>query len=160
MGKRSLGLFVAALLAGCSGEHPAAHSNDERETAAATPASGGAGASSSATPSDGSPRLARLKDSAAGDSAAHYGILEVSGRCIFVKTGDGRSLIASTVPGARWDASERALMVDGARLPPGTPIFLSGSFAPTANLQGQWVDPPAEECVTPRAWIASGIRAG
>jgi hypothetical protein len=80
----------------------------------------------------------------------------VAGRCIFVKTADGRSLIASTVPGARWDVAEGALVVDGARLRPGTPIFLSGSFAPTANLHGQWVDPRRRSASRP----ARGSRPG
>jgi hypothetical protein len=149
MAKATLALLVPMALAACSPEPPPASRNAGDERAAATP---GAAAGAAA------PRLARLKDSAEGDSAAHYGTLEVAGRCIHVVAEGSRSLIASTVPGSHWDAAEGVLVAGGARLRPGTRIFLAGSFAPLANLEGQWVDPPAEECLTSRVWVASSIR--
>ena len=157
MDKMGLALAGAALLAGCSPETPPATGNAAEKSAGQ--ATGQRGARPSPSEAAGVPQLARLRDSREGDAAALHGTLGVSGRCIFVQAGGERVLIASTVPGARWDTGEGALIVDGERLRPGTQLFLGGSFAPTANLAGQWVVAPAKECVTSRAWIASGITA-
>lgn len=168
MAKPALVLLVPLALAACSPEHPPASRNAGDETAAARAGQGAAdlgnsGAGSATAPSAagaaGAPRLATLRDSREGDAAAHYGTLEVTGRCIYVAASGSRSLIASTVPDARWDAAKGVLVADGTQLRPGTQIVLAGSFAPAANLKDQWVDPPAEECVTPRVWVASAIRA-
>lgn len=178
MARPALGLMFPLAVVACSPEHPPASRNvgDGRAATLAgqsepvassasagavrTGSSGAAGATaSSGTDAADAPRLARLNDSREGDAATHYGTLEVTGPCIYVAASGSRSLIASTVPGARWDSAEGVLVADGARLRPGTRISLAGSFAPAANLKGQWVDPPAEECVTPRVWVASAIRA-
>ncbi len=47
--------------------------------------------------------------------------------------------------------------MNDARLAPGDPIFLGGSFVPTARLKDGWVEPPAQECLTARTWIAWAI---
>lgn len=164
MAKLTFVLLVPLVLAACSPEHPPTGRNAAGESAVAeegeaNDASPSTSAAAAAASSGAVPRLARLKDSAEGDAAAHEGTLEVVGRCIFVGSNGSRSLIASTVPGARWDAARGVLLAGGEQLRPGARILLSGSFAPTANLRGQWVEPPAEECVTARSWIASAIKA-
>lgn len=164
MGKASIAVLAVGLLAGCSGGHSAGSRNAAAERASAAPGEGGANSPLPAagtpvppTQSDLSPRLARLADSRAGDTAAHHGTLEVAGRCIFVNSEGVRSLIASMVPDARWDDRQGVLVVNGARLRPGAQISLSGSFAPVGHLRGHWVDPPAQECITRRAWVAAAI---
>lgn len=172
MAKPALTLLIPLALAACSPERPPGGRDAGDETAAveqgetdgSSPEAGAASLGKSgaggatAAPAAGRPRLARLKDSREGDAAAHYGTLEVEGRCIYVTAGGTRTLIASSVPGAHWDAAKGVLVADGAQLRPGTQIFLAGSFASAANLKGQWVDPPAQECVISRIWVASGIR--
>ena len=159
MGKAALGLLVLAMMAGCSAEPPTAGSNAAGNGGVKAAEGGGAGASALAKPGEGPPRLARVRASPEGDAAALSGRLETAGQCIYVNADGRRMLIASAVEGARWDAADGVLLAGGARLRPGTEVFLGGSSASAASLREQWVEPPAAECSTSSVWVASTIKA-
>ena len=155
MGKK---LLLMALLAAGACAAPAA---DEEDPAGANrPAAEG-----EATPGDATTvRLARLPDSEGGDAATTAGTLEAEGSCLYLRTVAGpRYLIASTMPGARWDAEAGALVVPGAgggTFRPGERVSLGGSEAKAATLTGLWVEPPGERCDTGRVWVTNSVGVG
>jgi hypothetical protein len=109
-------------------------------------------------------RLSKLPDSPVGDTAALPGVLRAEGACLYLEAaGSTRYLIASTIPGARWDAARQALVVpseggaEAATYRPGERVNLGGSEARAATLAGQWVEPPAETCDTGRIWVTNSI---
>jgi hypothetical protein len=110
-------------------------------------------------------RLARLPDSREGNAAAVAGTLRAEGACLYLEAaGSARFLIASTIPGARWDAAREALVVpaaaageDTAAYRSGERVTLGGSEAGAAILSGKWVEPPAATCDTSHIWVANSI---
>ena len=108
-------------------------------------------------------RLARLPENPMGDAASTAGIIEAEGGCLYLRSDAGdRYLIASTIPGGRWDSGSEALVVKGSvggTFRPGDRVSLGGSEARGATLAGQWVDPPGSGCETRRIWVANSIRA-
>lgn len=109
--------------------------------------------------------LARLPDSEEGNAAAAAGTLEVDGRCLYLRADDStRYLIASTLPGARWDEERRALVVPAAgaggaatTVRAGDEIVLGGSEASASALAEHWVEPPPDGCDGRRVWITHAL---
>jgi hypothetical protein len=109
--------------------------------------------------------LARLPDSLMGDAATNGGILEVEASCLYLRTvGSTRYLIALTIPGARWDAAEAALVVPsgGANGGGGTfrvseRVTLGGSEGQASALAARWVDAPGPRCDTRHIWVTNSI---
>jgi hypothetical protein len=110
-------------------------------------------------------RLARLPDSREGNAAAVAGTLRAEGACLYLEAASSvRFLIASTIPGARWDAAREALVIpsaaageNAATYRSGERVTLGGSEAGAAVLSGKWVEPPAATCDTSHIWIANSI---
>jgi hypothetical protein len=155
---KKLTLFILLAAAACTA--PAADEEDpasangpaalESEQEAQGPGEEGAGV-----------RLARLPGSQGGNAASTSGTLEAEGSCLYLRAGANRRyLIASTIPGARWEAAQQALVIPGAAgrtFQLGDRVALGGSESPAATLAGQWVDPPGEGCDTGRIWVANSI---
>jgi hypothetical protein len=139
----------------------------EQSPATSTRQEGAAGESvegGTATGTSTEVRLARLPDSRLGDAAAAEGVLRVEGTCLYLEAaGSIRYLIASTIPGARWDAAGEALVVpseggaEAATYSPGERVNLGGSEARAATLSGKWVEPPGAACDTSRIWVTNSI---
>jgi hypothetical protein len=156
-------LMPLVLLAAIACTAPAA--DDEEPASANRPATARAGEepNESSGQAGSGVRLARLPDSRMGDAASTSGALEVDDFCLYLRAGaTARYLIASTIPGAQWDAGQDALIIPGAgggtfRL--GDRVALGGSESPVATLAGQWVDPPGPGCDTSRIWVTNSILA-
>jgi hypothetical protein len=110
-------------------------------------------------------RLARLPESREGDLAALEGTLRADGPCLYLEAaGSDRYLIAFTIPGVRWDADRRVLVVPSespgpgaATYPTGERVILGGSEASAATLEDLWVDRPDVACDVARIWVAHVI---
>jgi hypothetical protein len=93
------------------------------------------------------------------------GDLIVEDGCIYLKAGEARYLIASMIPGARWNAESGTLDVppvsgtETASYRTGERVMLGGSESTVATLEAQWVDPPATGCDTGRIWVTHTISA-
>jgi hypothetical protein len=150
-----LPLLFAAACSGPAVKEQAPSASTRQEGAAGERATGGAVATEV--------RLARLPDSRLGDAAAVTGTLRVEGACLYLDAaGSARYLIAFTIPGARWDAAQAALVVSSGEAEagvyrPSERVTLGGSETRAATLSGQWVEPPATACDTGRIWIANSI---
>jgi hypothetical protein len=155
-------LVPLLLVAACSGRGPAINEQAPSESVGRDSAAGERAAEGATTTGV---RLARLPESRMGDAAAAIGTLRAEGACLYLEAaGSTRYLIASTIPGARWDAAREALVVPSEGAEAGTATYrlgekvtLGGSEARAATLAGQWVEPPAETCDTTRIWIANSI---
>jgi hypothetical protein len=166
MGK---GLIVSTLLlvvacSGTAGDDRESPSADDAPSRAAT--GGGSGeAARPSVPADATVRLARLPESREGDLAALEGTLQADGPCLYLEAaGSDRYLIAFTIPGVRWDADRRVLVVPpespgpgAATYPTGERVILGGSEASAATLEDLWVEPPDPACDTGRIWVAHAL---
>lgn len=160
MAPKKLTILAVLLAAACSG--PVV-----QEQAQAPSASAGREGSAGEQTAGGTAtevRLATLPESRMGNAAAAVGTLRAEGACLYLDAaGPTRYLIASTIPGARWDAARQALVVpseggaEAATYRPGERVNLGGSEARAATLAGQWVEPPAETCDTGRIWVTNSI---
>lgn len=162
MEAKRLILLAVVLAAACSG--PVVR---EQSPAASTRQEGAAGESVAGGTAMGTStevKLARLPDSRLGDAASAEGVLRVEGTCLYLEAaGHTRYLIASTIPGARWDAAGKALVVpseggaEDATYRPGERVNLGGSETRAAALSGKWVEPPGAVCDTSRIWVTNSI---
>jgi hypothetical protein len=154
-------LVPLLLAAACSGRGPAINEQAPSESVRQDGTAGERAAGAAATGA----RLARLPESRLGDAAAAVGTLRAEGACIYLEAaGSTRYLIASTIPGARWDAAQEALVVPSggaeagaATYRSGERVTLGGSEARAATLSGQWVETPAATCDIRRIWITNSI---
>jgi hypothetical protein len=151
-------IFLAVLLAACAG--PAAKEQAPSASVGQEGAAGRRATGGTAT----EVRIAKLPESRIGDAAAAVGTLRAEGACLYLEAaGPTRYLIASTIPGARWDAARGALVIpseggaEATAYRPGERVNLGGSEGRAATLEGQWVEPPAEMCETARIWITNSI---
>jgi hypothetical protein len=155
---KRLALLAALLAVACRG--PAVKEQAPSASVGQKVAAGGRAADATAS----EVRLARLPESRMGAAAAAVGTLRAEGSCLYLDAGGPtRYLIASTIPGARWDAAREALVVPSeggaaaATYRSGERVNLGGSEARAAILSGQWVEPPAAACDARRIWIANSI---
>lgn len=156
---KRLTLLAVLLVAACSG--PAVKEQAPSASVGQEGAAGERAAGGTAT----EVKLARLPESRMGDAAAAVGTLRAEGACLYLEAaGSTRYLIASTIPGARWDAAREALVVPSeepeastATYRSGERVTLGGSEARAGTLSGKWVEPPGAACDTSRIWVANSI---
>jgi hypothetical protein len=153
-----LAVFLAAACSGPAVREQSPAASTRQEGAAGESVAGGTASTSTEV------RLARLPDSRLGDAAVAEGMLRVEGTCLYLEAaGPTRYLIASTIPGARWDTAGKALVVpseggaEAATYRPGEKVNLGGSEARAATLSGKWVEPPGAVCDTSRIWVTNSI---
>ena len=103
-------------------------------------------------------RLALLEPSADSDAAALEGVLQVRGRCLYLTQpgASGATLLAFSIPGARWDGERGVLVAHDRAFAPGQRVRLGGSSVSNPSLL-RWVQPPDPSCDARGMMVVGGI---
>ncbi len=89
------------------------------------------------------------------EQAQHSGRLEIHGQCLVIVADESVHTVAWPQPGTVWDAAAGTITLSGVTARIGASVTLGGGEAHVVDLSGDWITPPAPECLTVPVWYAS-----
>jgi len=95
--------------------------------------------------------------------ALHTGRLEARGPCLVIVAADQVHTVVWPSPGTEWDPLTGTISVNGISARLGATVSLTGGEAhvpPDAIVDGDWVMPPAAECLDNPIWYAEIMALG